>query len=95
MRIHPVFHVNLLEPHHEDKIQGRQPKALPPDIINNQEEYEVEHIIDSRIHRRQLQYLVHWKGYNAMDRTWEPLKNLEHCQDLIKKFHIKYPSRPK
>lgn len=95
MRIHPVFHVNLLEPYHEDKIQDRQPKELPPDIINNLEEYEVEHIIDSRIHRRQLQYLVHWKGYNAMDRTWEPFKNLTHCQDLIKKFHTKHLSRPK
>lgn len=95
MRIHPVFHVNLLEPFKEDKIQDRQPKKLPPDIIDNQQEFEVERIIDSRIHRRQLQYLVHWKGYNLMDRTWEPFKNLTHCQDQIKKFHVKYPNRPR
>jgi hypothetical protein len=78
MRIHPVFHVNLLEPFKKDKIQDRHPKELPPIVVNNHHEFEVEKIIDSRIHRNQLQYLVHWKEYNVMDRTWEPLKNLSH-----------------
>lgn len=64
MKIYPVFHTNLLEPFVEDKIVGR-----PPVIIDSHQEYEVESIIDSRIHRQTLQYLVHWKGYTTMDRT--------------------------
>ena len=59
MRIHPVFHVNLLEPYKEDKIQDRQAKEIPPIVVDNQHEWEVEQIIDSRIHRNQLQCLVH------------------------------------
>lgn len=95
MKIHPVFHINLLERFIEDAIPGRKPKELPPVIINNHEEYEVEHIVDSRIHKRKLQYLVHWQNYSIMDRTWEPVENLTHCRELINKFHTKHPNRPK
>lgn len=94
MRIHPVFHINLLEPYHPDKIVGRQTKELPPVIVNGHQEYEVEYIVDSRIHRNSLQYLVHWKGYTTMDRTWESVKNLSNSKKLIQKFHQENPSRP-
>lgn len=95
MRIHPVFHTNLLEPNKEDPIVGRPLVPLPPIIVDEHQEYEVDSIVDSRIHRNQLQYLVHWKGYTTMDRTWEPRPNLEHCQDLIEDFHKRHPDRPK
>ena len=44
MRIHPVFHVNLLEPFQEDKIKGRPLKELPPINVDGYQEYEVEYI---------------------------------------------------
>jgi hypothetical protein len=34
----------------------------PPVIVEGEEEYEVECIEDSRLFRRQFQYLVKWKG---------------------------------
>ncbi|KIM54876.1 hypothetical protein SCLCIDRAFT_135811, partial [Scleroderma citrinum Foug A] len=37
------------------------------------EEYEVDYIVASRIYKHQLQYLVHWKGYEEHEHTWEPL----------------------
>jgi hypothetical protein len=94
MKIYPVFHVSLLELHQPDRIPGREPEPLPPVIINQKEEYEVEQIIDSRLHRNKLQYLVHWKGYTVMDRTWEPQSNLTNCQNLIEQFHQEHTDRP-
>lgn len=94
MKIHPVFHTNLLEPYKEDVIEGRPQTELPPIIVDEHEEFEVEQIIDSRIYRNKSQYLVHWKGYTVMDRTWEPIENLENCKDLIQQFHIDNPQRP-
>ena len=37
----------------------------PPDLIKDEEEYEVDQILNSRKHGREstLQYLVQWKGY--------------------------------
>jgi hypothetical protein len=95
MKIHPVFHVNLLEPYIQDKIPGRLPQPIPPVQVDSHQEYEVEKIVDSKISRNQLKYLVHWKGYSIMDRTWEPTQNLQNCQDLINQFHRQYSDRPK
>ena len=63
MNIHDVFHVSLLEaiPCKHHSWTHSNPPA--PTIIEGQEEYEVEQILDSRIQRGKLQYLVDWKGY--------------------------------
>jgi hypothetical protein len=94
MKIHPVFHVSLLEPYRESTILGRLPAPPPPIKINGEEEFEVSKIIDSRINRRRLEYLVHWQGYEVSERTWEPTANLANAPKMIKKFHRQYPTKP-
>ncbi len=46
-QIHPVFHVDLLTPYKEMATYGSNYMRPPPDLINGEEEYEVERIIDS------------------------------------------------
>ena len=94
MRIHPVFHVSLLEPVRPNDIPGRIQDPSPPIIIDDYEEYEVEEVLDSRFRRRKLQYYVHWRGYPVSARTWEPCENLANAQDLVDEFHRAYPSKP-
>jgi len=49
MKIHPIFHVSLLETYQESNFPGRI-QSLPFIVeINDHEEYEVEEILDSRI----------------------------------------------
>lgn len=77
MRIHPEFHVSLLEPTRNDKTNK-------DDEAN--EEYEVEAIVDKRIGSNgQVEYLVKWQGYDASDNTWEKVTNL-FCQERIQEF---------
>ena len=92
-----TFHVSKLKESMEDEnLHGPTHDPPPPEIINNQEEYEVERILDSRMSGRQgLQYLVKWKGYNASHNSWEPAQNLEHAPKDIKKFYKKYPKAAK
>ena len=90
MKIHDEFHVLLLEPYVENQIPDRHVPPPPPIIVrennNSHKEYEVEIILDKRKRYNKIEYLIHWKGYGVQDRTWEPIDNLSHCQDLIDLF---------
>jgi hypothetical protein len=94
MKIHNVFHVSLLEPVFENPFIGREEDPPLPIIMDAEPEYEVEEILDSRLYNRKVQYLVKWKGYQFSESTWEPWTNLTHCQELVKNFHARYPSKP-
>jgi hypothetical protein len=56
-------------------------------MLSSGDEYEVEQILDSRVRRRQLQYLVMWKGYPISEATWEPVSHLQNAPDAIHNFH--------
>ena len=45
-RIHNVFHASLLTPYHETEAHRANYLEPPPDIIDREEEYEVEKILD-------------------------------------------------
>ena len=83
-----MFHASLLTPYKETEEHGPNFTRPPPDIIDNEEQYEVEAIRSHRYHgkRKQLQYLVKWKGYPESDNTWEPADHLQ-APDLLKAYH--------
>ena len=92
MRIHPIFHVSQLRrylvPHQHFPERTRNPP--PPLVINNENEYEVERIIDRRTIRTgrkaKRQYLIKWRGYPEYENTWENLENLQNCKELVQDF---------
>src|SRR5882757_2425104 len=91
-RIHDVFHASLLTSFKETSAHGPNYSRPPPDLIDEDPEYEVEAIINHRFsgQRRRLQYLIKWKGYPHSDNTWEPVENL-HAEALVKAYHRKHP----
>lgn len=94
MNIHNVFHVPLLEPFQENNLASRPLPKLSPIIVNDQQEFEVEAILDSRLIHRQGQYLVHWKRFATSEATWEPASHLINSPELIAEFHSLFPSKP-
>ncbi|KAM0789315.1 hypothetical protein ACM66B_000153 [Microbotryomycetes sp. NB124-2] len=94
--LHPVFHASLLEPHRENNIDGRHQAPPPPVKIDEQPEWVVKAVLDSKRTGKTVKYLVKWLGYDNTDeaRTWEPYKNLR-CDDLLKKFHTQSPQKPR
>jgi Chromo (CHRromatin Organisation MOdifier) domain len=87
-KLHPVFHVSLIEPFVPNTIEGRTQEPPPPIEIDGELEYEVEDIVDKRIRRNKEEYLVKWLGYDSDEdkMTWEPYENVKHLTDLLKKF---------
>ena len=54
IRIHPVFHVALLEPYVENPIPGRDVPQPPPVIVDGDPEWEVASVLDSKFLRGKL-----------------------------------------
>ena len=74
-----------------------QPVSRPGPVQVSEErdeEYEVDYIVASRIYRRQLQYLVHWKGYEEHEHTWEPASNVKNAPLVVERFYKENPSAP-
>ena len=94
MKVHPVFHVSLLTPYQANTLPGRVQPPPPPIIVEGFEEFEVQEILDSRIHYNKLQYFVDWKNYGPHERTWEPAKFLNHAKEAVARFHTRHPNRP-
>ena len=69
MKIHDVFHPNLLSLAPEDLLPGQ--KNPPPGlvIIEDKEEWIVEDILDSKRARNRLKYRVKWEGIDE-DSNW-------------------------
>ena len=58
LQVHPVFHVNLLDPVAIDPLEGHQQEPPLPLIIDGEEEWLVEDILDSQKIRGSFNYLV-------------------------------------
>ena len=59
--------------------------------LSTGEKYNADQILDPRLHRQQLQYLVLWKDCPIMDASWEPITHLQNAPEAIRAFHQWYP----
>ena len=103
MRIHNVFHASLLKPFIARPGQDLTP---PPLIVDDENEYEVEILLDRR-HRttrtkkckhagkkttKTYQYLVRWKGFGPEHDEWISEKELQRsCKKLMSTYDRRKP----
>jgi len=89
IRIHPVVNVSRVR-FYKPQVEGQ--KKTPPKlvIIEGEEEFEVEKIINKRTVRGKKKFLVRWKGYMVEEDTWENRENLENTKELVEEFERIY-----
>ena len=66
-RIHNVFHVSKLRPYTSD---GRYQPPPPPQMLENEEWFTVEALLEHRANRSKWDYLVKWRGYGPEHNQW-------------------------
>ncbi|CEL63969.1 Transposon Ty3-I Gag-Pol polyprotein OS=Saccharomyces cerevisiae (strain ATCC 204508 / S288c) GN=TY3B-I PE=3 SV=2 [Rhizoctonia solani AG-1 IB] len=67
----------------------------PVITAEGEEEYEVDKFADWAAEDGIWKYRVRWKGYIPHEDTWEPAKDLQHCEDQLREFSANYPAAPK
>jgi len=89
VKIHPVVNVSRIR-RHTSQVEGQQKEAPQPIVIEGEEEWEVERILNKRKVQGRDKYLVWWKGFTAEGDTWEGRKNLENVKELVEEFEKEY-----
>ena len=87
-RIHPVFHVSLLEPYQRRPGDDSIPEFPVPDLIDDDEIGDVEEILKKRKRKGVLEYLVRWVGYPKEYDQWIPEEDMD-AQDMIDAFNAR------
>ena len=91
MRCSPTVNVDRLRPFFE-----RANAPLPPGPVSDagqEGEHEVELLLNRRLYRGSIQYLVRWRGHAAPEDAWVRLEQLDHCRELVAEYDAIAPTR--
>jgi RNase H-like domain found in reverse transcriptase/Reverse transcriptase (RNA-dependent DNA polymerase)/Integrase zinc binding domain/Integrase core domain/Aspartyl protease/Chromo (CHRromatin Organisation MOdifier) domain len=94
MQVHPVFHTSLLSPAGTNPHPGHLQPTTPPVIVDGEEEFQIEQILDSKRGRGKggpITYLVKWTGWDQVN--WEPYNTVRDTE-AVERFHRQYPHKP-
>ena len=80
---HPVFHISELHPFEVNDVHGPSFPRPPPETIDGEEQYEVDSIVRHKGKGKWLRFLIHWKGYEDSQYSWEPITSLDNASDLL------------
>ena len=89
VRIHPVVNVSWIK-RYIDQVDSQRKEVPQPVIVEGEEEWEVEKILNKRKIREKDKFLVQWKGFTAKGDTWKSQENLKNAGDVLKEFEEEY-----
>ncbi len=94
MRVHDVFHSDLLRSVVDDLLPDQKNELSDSIVINDEDEWEIDDILNSRQYRRRLQYRVKWNDYDN-DLNWYNADDdkFMNAQKIVDDFHIQYSNK--
>ena len=89
-RIHNIFHATLLRLYKENEVYGANFPEPPPELLEGEEVYEIETILNQRKRGRGYQYLIKWQGYPISDALWEPETSFLNDGDTLEHYKLQH-----
>jgi hypothetical protein len=94
IKVHPVFSPDKLRRAAKSApLTGQIADPALPMEVNDQQEWEVDEIVDVRLHYRKLQYKAKWIGIEH-DDDWYPAGDFKNAPEKLMAFHKRYPELP-
>ena len=85
-KIHNVIKISHLHPY-KLPLPGQSSSPSELVVIEEEHEYRVEDILDSRLKCGKLEYLVKWSGYTDNYNTWKLEANCQNFPKIIENFY--------
>jgi len=89
IKIHLVVNISRIR-RYIGQVEGQRKEQPAPVVIEGEEEWEVERILNKQWIRGKNKYLVWWKGFMAESDTWEEEENLENAKKAIEEYEREY-----
>jgi hypothetical protein len=90
MKIHDMFHTSLLRFAVMNFLIEQIQSSSLSIVINEEEEYEVNDILNNRYHYDKLQYKIVWIDYFS-DKAWYSAENFQtHSKEILSDYHQIY-----
>jgi hypothetical protein len=61
--------------------------------VGQEGEHEVELLLNRRLVRGVMRYLVRWRGHTSADDEWLRAEELEHCPEKVAEYDATAPRR--
>ena len=87
-QIHNVFHAMLLRKYKENKVYGEKFMEPPPELVEGEEVYEVETILNHRKRGQGYQYFIKWWGYPISNTSWEQEHAFSDDGNTLKQYKL-------
>ena len=81
-----MFHATLLRQYKETEVCGANFPKPPPELIEGEEVYKIENILQHRKRGRGYQYYVKWKENPISEASWEPEEVFSDDGDLLTRY---------
>jgi hypothetical protein len=98
MNLHSVFYTSLLRKNFEDSLSKQIIFSSSSIVIDDEQKFDVEDIIDSRFTKRstnkRLQYKIRWMRHQS-DRKWYSIENFENAKKIVADYHQRYLDKSK
>ena len=85
MRIHLVVNVSQIV-RYKEQIKGQKKEEGKPIEVEGVEEWKVKKILNKKMIRGVVKYLIWWKGFTVEGDTWKRRENLKNAEELIEEF---------
>ncbi len=94
MHVHDVFHSDLLRLVIDDLLSDQKNELFKSIVINDEDEWKIDNILNSRRYQRWLQYRIKWNDYDN-DLNWYNADDDEfmNAQKIVDDFHIQYSNK--